>query len=123
MLWRTRSANGCGVPLGALPAEKARKRPAPSFRKIDSARIERAELPVQRNSTLKMWSDTASLLSLRRTAGLQAFDDRGADFRPSVAAVPQQENCNVTKLGEIGAVNDRAAVPFGGHEARAGQDG
>ena len=38
--------------FGSLPAEKAWKRPAPSFCRIDSARIERAELPVQRNSTL-----------------------------------------------------------------------
>ena len=35
-----------------LPAEKERNRPCPSLRKIDSARIERAVLPVQRNRTL-----------------------------------------------------------------------
>jgi hypothetical protein len=36
-----------------LPALKARNLPAPTLFKIASAMIERAELPVQRNSTLK----------------------------------------------------------------------
>jgi hypothetical protein len=40
------------APSGALPAEKEWKRPPPSFRKIDSAMMERAELPVQWNRTL-----------------------------------------------------------------------
>jgi len=44
--------NGLTAPFGWLPAEKARKRPAPSLARMLSARIERAELPVQRNRTL-----------------------------------------------------------------------
>jgi hypothetical protein len=40
------------LPFGWLPAEKALKRPAPSLRKMLSAKIERALLPVQRNRTL-----------------------------------------------------------------------
>ena len=39
-------------PFGGEPAEKARKRPAPSLFINASARIERAELPVHRKSTL-----------------------------------------------------------------------
>src|SRR3954452_13057825 len=48
------SASVCGFtwPLGWLPALHARKRPAPTLFKIASAIIERAELPVHRNSTL-----------------------------------------------------------------------
>src|SRR6202011_6322732 len=46
------SANGLTIPLGWLPAEKALKRPAPSFRRMLSAMIERALLPVQRKRTL-----------------------------------------------------------------------
>ena len=46
----------CGLtwPFGWLPAEKAWKRPAPSLLRIASAMIERAELPVQRNSVLNI---------------------------------------------------------------------
>lgn len=44
-------------PLGWLPAENARNLPFPSRFRIASAVIERAELPVQRNSTLKMRSE------------------------------------------------------------------
>ena len=48
------SASVCGLtwPLGWLPALHARNRPAPTLFKIASAMIERAEFPVQRNSTL-----------------------------------------------------------------------
>ena len=45
-------ANGFTCPLGRLPAEKALNRPAPSFRRMLSAKIERAVLPVHRNNTL-----------------------------------------------------------------------
>lgn len=40
------------LPLGKLPADKAWKLPAPSLLRIASARIERAELPVQRKRAL-----------------------------------------------------------------------
>ncbi len=46
------SATGLTAPFGWLPAENARKWPAPSLFRMLSARMERAELPVQRNSTL-----------------------------------------------------------------------
>ena len=49
---RTSSAIGWTAPFGKLPAEKARKRPPPARFSSASARIERAELPVQRNRTL-----------------------------------------------------------------------
>jgi hypothetical protein len=39
-------------PAGLLPALRARNFPAPSLFRIASAMIERAEFPVQRNSTL-----------------------------------------------------------------------
>jgi hypothetical protein len=53
---------------------------------------------------------------------LQGFDDRLANFRPPAAAIPQQEDRNVAEFGEVGAVDDRTAVPLGGDEARARQD-
>jgi hypothetical protein len=48
------SVSVCGLtsPFGWLPALQARNRPAPTLFRIASAMIERAELPVQRNSTL-----------------------------------------------------------------------
>jgi hypothetical protein len=45
-------AKGITVPFGWLAAEKALKCPAPSFRRMASARIERAVLAVQRKRTL-----------------------------------------------------------------------
>ena len=53
---------------------------------------------------------------------MQAFDDGIADLRPSAAAIAQQENRDIAEFGEVGAVDDRTAVPLGGHEARARQD-
>jgi len=53
---------------------------------------------------------------------LQAFDDRRANLRPSVAAIPEQEHRNVAKLGKVGAVDDRSASPFGRHKTRTGED-
>jgi hypothetical protein len=46
------SASGRTLPEGWLPALYAWNRPAPLQFKIPSARIDRAELPVQRNKTL-----------------------------------------------------------------------
>src|SRR3546814_10012084 len=43
--------NGWTSPLGWLPALNDLKRPSPSRLRIASAMMERAELPVQRNST------------------------------------------------------------------------
>src|SRR5580704_19639077 len=43
--------SGCTLPFGWLPALWAWNLPAPSLFKMASAMIERAELPVQRNST------------------------------------------------------------------------
>jgi hypothetical protein len=47
-------ANRFGVPLGWLPAEKARNLPLPNLFKIASARIDRAELAVHKTRTLIM---------------------------------------------------------------------
>ncbi len=45
---------GLTSPLGWLPAEKAENRPSPSLRRIDFRDDRtRAELPVQRNKTLR----------------------------------------------------------------------
>lgn len=46
-------ASGLTQPFGWPPAEKARKRPLPSLLAIASARIERAEFPVQRKRILR----------------------------------------------------------------------
>ena len=69
-----------------------------------------------------MWSGTDSSLSLWSATGLQAFDDRSADVRPAAAAIPKEEDSNVPEFGEVGAVDDRAAVSLGDHETRARQD-
>ena len=53
---------------------------------------------------------------------MQAFNDGLAHFRPSAAAIPQQKNRDVAEFGEVGAIDDRTAVPFGCYEARARQD-
>src|SRR4051794_40512946 len=122
MLSSVRKASGGTAPFGALPAENDRKRPAPSLRRIDSARIERAQLPGHRNKTLYIWSGTASLLSLWRAAGLKALDDRFANLRPAAAAIPKQENRDVPELRKVGAIDDRTAVSLGGDEAGTRQD-
>jgi hypothetical protein len=46
------TASGCTLPLGKLPALKPLKRPFPQCSTSTSARVLRAELPVQRNRTL-----------------------------------------------------------------------
>ena len=51
-------------PLGSLPAEKARNRPWPARLRTASAMIERAEFPVQMNSTLNALFRTASTMPL-----------------------------------------------------------
>jgi hypothetical protein len=67
-------------------------------------------------------SGTGSLLSLWRAAGLQAFHDGGTDFRSATAAIVQQEQCDLLKRAEIGAIHDRSAVSFGSDESRPRQD-
>src|SRR6185369_16277134 len=101
------SAKGFTVPFGWLPAENDRKRPRPSLRRIDSERIERAVLPVQRNRTLKGRSGIGFPLPLRWTTGRDAFDQRRANFRTAVAAIVDQERHHGLKAGEIGAIHDR----------------
>src|SRR5689334_7301779 len=106
-MWRrTLIANGLTVPLGWLPAENDLKRPGPSLRRIDSARIERAVLPVQRNRTLNVRSDIRFPLSLRRTTRRDAFDQWRADFRPSVATVVDEKRHHGLKATQIGAINN-----------------
>lgn len=53
---------------------------------------------------------------------MQAVDDGIADLGPSAAAITQQENRDIPELRKVGAVDDRAAMPLGGHEACARQD-
>src|SRR5262249_3699904 len=53
--FRSSFANGFTFPVGCDPAENALKRDAAMAFSMTSAMIERAELPVQRNSTLNVW--------------------------------------------------------------------
>src|SRR5690349_23637157 len=99
-------ANGFTVPLGWLPAENELKRPRPSLRKIDSARTERAVLPVQRNRTLNVRSGMGFPLPLRWATRRDAFDQRRADFRTAVAAIVHKERHHALETREIGAVDD-----------------
>src|SRR5437660_2769465 len=118
-------ANGFTVPFGWLPAENDWKRPRPSLRRIDSARIERAVFPVQRNRTLNVRSGMGFPLPLlfRWTTGRDALDQRRADFRTAVAAVVHQKRHHALKAGEIGAVDDRTADAAHGDEPRPRQHG
>ena len=88
-------ASGFTSPFGWLPAEYARKQPAPSLLKMLSARIERAELPVQRNRTLKMRSGAArsgmgGVLG-GFTTGDEPVHDRAAHGRVALAAVAHEK--------------------------------
>src|SRR5919198_1193814 len=87
----TLMANGFTVPFGWLPAENALKRPRPSLRRIDSARIERAVFPVQRNRTLNARSGIGFPLPLRWTTRRNAFDQRRTDFRTAIAAIVDEK--------------------------------
>src|SRR5690242_3509586 len=100
-------ANGFTVPFGRLPAENELKRPRPSLRRIDSARIERAVFPVQRKRTLNARSGMGSSPSLRWTTMRDAFDQGRADFRMAIAAIVDEKRHHCLKAGEIGAVDDR----------------
>src|SRR3954469_1826304 len=113
---RTLIADGLTVPFGWLPAENDLKRARPSLRRIDSARIERAVLPVQRNRTLNVRSDIGIPLPLRWTTRRDAFDQRRADFGPPVAAIVDEKRHHGLKPAQIGAVNDRAADATCGDE-------
>src|ERR1700722_682809 len=67
-------ASGRTVPVGMLPALKAVKFGLRLPLRMDSAMMERAEFPVQRNSTLKCWGMRIDLRALgaagRAAAGL-----------------------------------------------------
>lgn len=52
MVWSALIARGWTAPIGWLPAEKAWNRPPPLLRRMLSPMMLRAELPVQRKSTL-----------------------------------------------------------------------
>src|SRR5579863_8240529 len=107
------------TPLGWLPAENARKRPTPSLRRIDSARIERALFPVHRNRTLKTRSTMLGLLG--RPAGREVGDQRRANLGSAAAAVLEKEQGDFAEPFEIGAVEDRAALPLAADETGASQ--
>src|SRR5215469_14719560 len=74
-----RRASGLTVPLGWLPALNAVKFGLPLQFRMASAIIERAELPVQRKSTLKWLGITVSVLLL--AAGWSAARIRVRRFR------------------------------------------
>jgi hypothetical protein len=100
------SANGLTAPFGWLPAEKALKRPAPNFRRMLSAMIERALLPVQRKRTLKMRSVMDS--NLPQAARGKIGDQRRTYVRTAAAAVLEEEQRDFAEPGEIGAPEARA---------------
>src|SRR5436190_24138268 len=120
---KTLMANGFTVPLGWLPAENDWKRPRPSLRRIDSARIERAVFPVQRNRALNVRSDIGLPLPLRWTAGRDAFDQWRADFRTPLTTIVQHEQHDRLQAGELGAIDDRTADAACGDEFGPRQHG
>src|ERR1700738_4090255 len=108
------------TPLGWLPAEKALKRPAPTFRKMASARIERALLPVQRNRTLNLCTSMNFLLW--RAAWIEIGGERRAELGPAAAAVLEQEQSDLAEAVEVRAVDDGAALPFAVDQPGARED-
>jgi hypothetical protein len=83
--------------------------------------IERALLPVQRKRTLKMRSVMDS--NLPRAARGKIGDQRRAYVRTAAAAILEEEQRDFAEPGEIGAVDDRAAVPLSNDLTRAGENG
>src|SRR4029077_534315 len=67
---RSSSANGFTVPVGWLPALNAANWPFPSELRITSAMILRAELPVQRKSTLNGPRSMTKLHQAQHALGL-----------------------------------------------------
>src|SRR5829696_1573385 len=112
----TLMANGFTTPFGWLPAENALKRPAPSFRRRPSARIERAVFPVHRKRTLQARSGMGDFL---RTARSQVFDQWGADLGTAAAAILEQEGRDRAESLEISPIDDRAAAAFGPNQTRS----
>jgi hypothetical protein len=84
---------------------------------MHSAMIERALLPVQRNRTLK----TGSIIGW--AARGEIGDERRAYVGATATAVLKQEQSDFTEPGEIGTVDDRAAVPLPDDQTRAGENG
>jgi hypothetical protein len=83
--------------------------------------IERALLPVQRNRTLNARSVMGGGLcgAARREVG----DYWSADVRATTAAVFKQEQRDLVEARQIGAVDDRAALPLSLHQARVCEHG
>src|SRR5882757_2904555 len=70
-----------------------------------------------------MRSGTGLLLfRLRRTAWRKALDQGRADLRPTAAAILQQEERDLLKFGEVGAVDNRSTVPLSDHQVRPRKD-
>ena len=85
------------LPLGWLPAEKARNLPRPSRLRIASAMIERAEFPVQRKRTLNsfLWAASGMGYFLRWLAfgaGGQHSASRSASGRLHTSGWPSQQS-------------------------------
>src|SRR5580704_6218645 len=114
------SANGLTVPFGWLPAEYALKRSAPTLRRMLSAMIKRALLPVQRKRTLK--TGLVMDANLPRAARCEIGDERRANVRATTAAVFKQEQSNFTTPQEIRTVDDRAALTLSNDQTRAGEN-
>src|SRR5512134_337852 len=81
------SASGCTRPFGWLPALKALKRPLPMALSRTSAMMLRAELPVQRNRTLKVFGFMRSLGIADEPAHTRGDDRLQAAFRRIVVQV------------------------------------
>src|SRR5687767_5003661 len=100
---------GLTSPLGWLPALWARKRPAPSRFRMASPIIDRAELPVQRNSTLKADSGMDALSCLGLHAA-RVCNNGGADFRTPGAAIFHQKADQRAQGVIVCTVDDRARL-------------
>ena len=83
--------------------------------------IERALLPVQRNRTLnaRISHGREPSVAARREIG----DERRANIGTTATAVLKQEQRDFAEPREIGAVDDRAALPLPINQTRAGEHG
>jgi hypothetical protein len=118
---------GMHLPFGWLPAGKAGNFPGPSRCKMASAMIDRAELPVQRNSFVSAglsWprSPLASLAlwcaARCRVCGRYEI----AEFRMAVATIGNQERQKCSHAVDIGAIKDGASFARSPDQSRTSEN-
>src|SRR5882757_790236 len=64
----------------------------------------------------------SALFLLGRTTRREVFDQRRADFRPSVATIPEHEQHDLLEARQIGAIDNRAAEPLRRYQLCPRQD-